>query len=578
MDINQIILHKNVPCQMRDGVTLYADVYRPDREGQFPVLLTRLPYNKDLPFYSHRYLDTNRLVQNGYVVIIQDVRGRYSSEGDFYPFIHEAEDGFDTVEWAAALPYSNGEVGMFGLSYYGFTQLLAAAEKPPHLKAIAPAMTLANWRKNSVESGGKFLVGSAETWALESVVPDELKRKYGNSNEYKKMMEQMANFYNEIEEWYKFMPINEWPPLKEMGAANFFFEMLDADSTETDWGRASIEHKYNKIEVPALHIAGWYDNFLHTTIQNYVEMENYSHPSQKIIIGAWGHGVFSNTLGERNFGIHASGEWIDKEDDLTGLHIRWFDHWLKEKEEFTKEDAPIKLFVMGINEWRNEKEWPLARTKYEPFYFHSEGKANTRYGNGGLSVEPPLNEPADQFLYDPKNPVPTSGGGTLFAGSQTMGPRDQSKIEEREDVLVYTSEPLQKDLEVTGPVKVRLWAKTDAEDTDFTAKLIDVFPDGTAYNLTDGIIRAKYRNGMRQEEKIKGEILQYNIDLWATSNVFKKGHRIRVEISSSNFPRFDMNLNTGESMITCKEMKVANQTIYHQKEYPSHIILPVIPY
>ncbi|KAB2334569.1 CocE/NonD family hydrolase [Cytobacillus depressus] len=577
MKIEQIILEKNIPCQMRDGVTLYADIYRPNIEGKFPVLLTRLPYNKDLPFYSHRYLDTNRLVQNGYIVIIQDVRGRFASEGQFYPFIYEAEDGYDTVEWAASLPYSSGEVGMFGLSYYGFTQLLAATEKPPHLKAIAPAMTLSDWRNNSIESNGKFLVGSSETWALESVAPDELKRKYGNTEEFAAMMDKTAEFYNQIEEWYRFKPINKWPPLKELGVANYFFDLLDSDTNEFNWNRASIIEEYENIQIPALHIAGWYDNFLQPTIQNYSEIKKKGHSSQKLIIGPWGHGVFSNQLGERNFGIHASGDWIDQKEDLTDLHIRWFDKWIKGKETVSDQEAPIQIFVMGINQWRNENEWPLARTNYTPYYFHSEGNANTRFGDGKLSMEKPVNDTCDTYLYDPSNPVPTSGGGTLFAGVQTMGPRNQCKIEEREDVLVYTSEPLQKELEVTGPIKIRLWAETDAKDTDFTAKLIDVLPDGTAYNLTDGIVRAKYRNGEKEEEGIQAKIIQYEIDLWATSNVFLPGHRIRVEISSSNFPRFDANLNTRESMINSEEFITAKQIIYHNEEYPSHIILPVIP-
>ncbi|MCM3763733.1 CocE/NonD family hydrolase [Neobacillus niacini] len=577
MAIDQIIVEKNVPCVMRDGVTLYGDIYRPNQEGKFPVLLTRLPYNKDLPFYSHRYLDTNRLVRNGYVVIIQDVRGRFHSEGKFYPFLNEAEDGYDTVEWAAAQPYSNGKVGMFGLSYYGYTQLLAATEQPPHLKAIVPAMTLNDWRNNSLDGGGKFLVASSETWALESVAPEELKRKYGDSAEYAAMMEKMADFYNGIEEWYKYKPIQEWPPLKKLGAAGYFFDLLEGKVTEEMGERMSILNKYQQINVPAYHIAGWYDNLLPSTLKNFTELQKNGQGLQRLIIGPWGHGVFSSVIGERNFGLQSSGDWIDGKDDLTGLHIRWFDHWLKGEDTVTADAAPIRLFVMGVNEWRDEWEWPLARTTYVPYYLHSGGQANTRFGDGTLSVERQMKEePADTFVYDPSNPVPTNGGGTLYAGVQTMGPKDQRQLEEREDVLVYTSEPLKDALEVTGPVKVKLWAKTDAVDTDFTAKLVDVHPDGTAYNLTDGIVRAQYRNGKNQGESIKDEIVPYEIELWPTSNVFLPGHCIRVEISSSNFPRYDTNLNTGETMITSSEYKVAHQTVYHGAAYPSYIMLPII--
>ena len=531
-------------------------------------MLTRLPYNKDLPFYSHRYLDTNRLVQNGYIVIVQDVRGRYNSEGDFYPFIHEAEDGYDTVEWAATLPYSNGKVGMFGLSYYGFTQLLAATECPPHLKAIAPAMTLTDWQTDSVEKDGKYNLPSSQTWALESVAPDAIKRKYQDPQEYEKMMKKMAAYYNEIEKWFTYMPASEWPPLKELGVGEFFFDFIQHRLSEEQYNKVSISEKFDRIDVPAYHIAGWYDNFLQATIRNFSELSKKENPNiQKLIIGPWAHGIFQSTLGDRHFGIHASQDWIDYETDLTGLHIRWFNHWLKDEQAEFNTEAPIKLFVMGINEWRNEHEWPLARTNYTPYYFHSEGKANTRFGDGKLNAGLPNQEQVDTFMYDPINPVPTNGGGTLVAGTRP-GPIDQCQIEEREDILVYTSEPLTEPLEVTGPVNVKLWVKTDVVDTDFTAKLIDVTPEGKALHLTDGIRRVKVDN--------QHQAVEVDIDLWATSNVFLPGHCIRVEISSSNFPRYDINLNTGKTMIESSEAKTATQTIYHQGEFPSHILLPII--
>jgi uncharacterized protein len=571
----EILLEKNVPCTMRDGTVLYSDIYRPDMEGEFPVLLTRLPYNKGLPMFSHRYLDTNRLVQNGYNVIVQDVRGRFASEGEFYPFFHEAEDGYDTVEWAAKLPFSSGKVGMFGLSYYGFTQLLAAVERPPHLHAIVPAMTLSDWQTDAVNDQGKCLVGSSETWALESIAPDQIKRKSRNKEEYTSMMLKMAGYYNNIEEWYSYKPIEKWPPLKDLGVAGFFYDFITNQLSEEAQQRMSIIHKYDHVDIPAYHIAGWYDNFLQATIRNYTQLNNKT-KGQRLLIGPWGHGVFGSTLGERSFGLHASGDWIDYQEDLTSLHIRWFDAILKEKTSSVMEEAPIKLFVMGTNVWRNEYEWPLARTNYTPYYFHSEGQANTCYGDGRLSVEKAGSEPHDTFVYDPSNPVPTNGGSTLFAGINTMGPRVQREIETREDVLVYTSEPLTEPLEVTGPVKVKLWAKTDAIDTDFTAKLVDVMPDGKAFNLTDGIVRTTYQDGVKQEGSTKDTINEYEIDLWATSNVFLPGHCIRVEISSSNFPRYDTNLNTGKTMVTSKEIKEAKQTILHQNEYPSHILLPII--
>ncbi|QKG83749.1 CocE/NonD family hydrolase [Kroppenstedtia pulmonis] len=585
MTTSKILLEKNVPCTMRDGIVLYADIYRPDKEGTFPVLLSRLPYSKDKPLFSHRYLDTNRLVENGYVVIIQDVRGRYQSEGEFQPFQSEAKDGYDTVEWAASLPYSSGKVGMFGLSYYGFTQLLAATERPPHLAAMMPAMTLNDQRKGMLFQQGAYGLGLLETWTLESMLPDLIKRKYGDDKvAYAAAMLQMGQNYNRLEELYRYAPFCEWPPVKESGVADFFFDYLRHDLAEEDfWEKSSITDKYEQIQVPAYHVGGWYDCLLGSTIENFTELREKAAGSeaqaqQKLIIGPWGHGDFSSVIGERSFGIHASGDWIDFREDLTHLHLRWFDYWLKGVDTHVTKEPPVKIFVMGVNQWRNENEWPLARTQYVPYYFHSGGNAPTRYGDGSLSTEAPTDdEPTDQFVYNPGEPVPTQGGATLYAGVNTMGPQDQRKVEERKDVLVYTSEPVTDPLEVTGPVTVYLWAATDAKDTDFTAKLVDVLPDGRAYNLTDGIIRARYRNGYRRSPDLQGEVVAYEIDLWATSNVFLPGHRIRVEISSSNFPRFDANPNTGSTMKDSDQMKLARQTIYHTDQYPSHILLPVIP-
>lgn len=577
---NDILLEKNTPCTMRDGTVLYSDVYRPNQEGEFPVLLTRLPYSKDLPFYSHRYLDTNQLVGNGYIVIIQDVRGRYQSEGVFRPFLDEGHDGYDTVEWAASLPYSSGKVGMFGLSYYGFTQLQAASEQPPHLHAIFPAMTLNDQRNGMLFHNGAYGLGSSETWALESIAPDLLRRKYqDNPALYKKAMAQLAESLNHIGEWYYHTPINEWSPLRNLGVADFFFEFLKHDLEDPFWDETSIINKYHQMNVPAYHVGGWYDSLLRPTIDNFTEMGDKSKAKnhQKLIIGPWGHGNFNHVIGERLFGTHSSGDWINLKESLTELHLRWFDYWLKEEETQIMKEAPVKIFVMGINEWRDEHEWPLARTNVIPYYFDSIGRANTRSGDGELSTNKPSDSDVDQFLYDPRNPVPTKGGGTLYAGINVMGPHDQREIEDREDVLVYTSKPLEHSIEVTGSIKVKLWAKTDAKDTDFTAKLVDVLPDGTAYNLTDGIVRAKYRNGYKSMDDLDLEVVEYEIDLWATSNVFLPGHRIRVDVTSSNFPRFDANPNTGKTFKDSKEAKVAKQTIYHNKSYPSHILLPIIP-
>jgi putative CocE/NonD family hydrolase len=579
----QVIIEKNVPCTMRDGTVLMADIYRPAEDGKYPVLLTRLPYSKDNPHYTQRFLDPIRAATQGYVVIIQDVRGRFRSDGTFEPHKTEEQDGYDTVEWAAALPYSNGKVGMYGLSYYGYTQLQAAVAKPPHLICIVPALTYNDLRDGVVAHGGATELAMSESWTLGTIVPDLLIRKHGHTLELATAFVRLAGQINRFEQWYQYAPVNEWPPLKELGVAEYFFDQLQTSFLDPIWEEVNVSHRFESIEVPAYHLAGWYDCFLGPTIKNFTELRKRAgteraRNGQKLIIGPWGHGVFTPVLGERSFGIHASGDWIELRGDTTSLHLRWFDHWLKGIDNKIMEEAPIKIFVMGINEWRDEWEWPLARTQYIPFYFHSDGHANTRYGDGSLKLTAPTGqEPPDTFVYDPANPVPTCGGGTLYAGIMTMGPRDQRRIEERDDVLVYTSEPLKEPLEVTGPIQVKLYASTSAVDTDFTAKLVDVQPDGTAYNLTDGIIRARYRHGYEEHFVTPGEIVEYTIDLWATSNVFLPGHRIRVEISSSNFPRFDRNPNTGNTLLNSAEMVPATQVIYHDASHPSHILLPVIP-
>ncbi|GHH99631.1 CocE/NonD family hydrolase [Neobacillus kokaensis] len=568
----EILLEKNVPCELRDGTVLFADVYRPNDGNQYPVLLTRLPYNKNERFYSHRYLDTNRLAAKGYIVIIQDVRGRYASEGEFFPFKFEGQDGFDTVEWAAGLPYSDGNVGMFGLSYYGYTQLLAAAENPPHLKAIFPAQTLSDLREGGFFRKGVNELGLNITWALESIAGDELKRTAADSKVYEEKMRELAGYIDSIEEWYKAAPLKEWPPLKKLGILDYFFEMAEWGPESNAWEQVSLtDEKLKNIKVPAYHIAGWYDCFTGPSISNFIKLNQCSDQTQMLMIGPWAHGDFGFSIGERRFGLHASENWLNYREDLTNLHLRWFDHWLKGIDTGILSEKPVKVFVMGENKWREEETWPLANTSYVPYYFHSEGDANTRFGSGVLSSKLPKREPSDLFIYDPKSPVPTTGGGTLLHTGSLVGPVDQRHVEEREDVLVYTSPVLEEKLEVSGPIKVMLYAKTDGVDTDFTAKLVDVLPDGTAFILTDGIVRAS-----DCYDSIANKVQAYEIDLWATSNVFLPGHQIRVEISSSNFPRFDVNLNTGGTVVADRDSRIARQTIFHDETYPSHILLPVI--
>lgn len=570
--MKNIRLQKNVPCTVRDGTTLYADIYRPDQEGKFPVLLTRLPYSKDDPFYSHRYLDTNRLVQNGYIVMIQDVRGRFQSEGDFHPFIYEAEDGYDTVEWAAKLPYSTGEIGMFGLSYYGYTQLLAAKTNPPHLKAIFPAMTLNDLQTNMVEQNCVSRFASFKTWIIESILPDLIKRKYTDIQTYQVKMRQWASALNNLESSFHKPPLNEWPIMDELGVGHYLKELLSLPDNDETWEKTRITDHYQDFHTPAFHLGGWYDNLLQSTLENFQQMHKQTNQLQKIMIGPWTHGNFSGITGERQFGMQASEHFLDLKEDLTNLHIRWFDYWLKGVPNEINKEPPIQLFVMGINKWRYENEWPLARASYVPYYFHSHGHANSCFGDGVLSTTMPEDEPVDTFIHNPNSPIPTNGGQTLFYGINHSGCKNQRWLEEREDMLVFTTAPLKEAIEVTGPIKVKLWALSDTKATDFTAKLVDVYPDQTAYNLTDGIVRVNIPSSKNGDQ----EVDCYEIDLLATSNVFLPGHSIRVEIASSNHPQFDVNPNTGKTLLESKQTKKAKQTIYHCRKYPSHIILPIV--
>ncbi|ARF16135.1 hypothetical protein CSV61_16140 [Sporosarcina sp. P3] len=572
----KIIVDREVPCVMRDGVKLYANIYRPAEEGSFPVLLTRLPYNKNLPDFSHRYIDPIRIAMSGYIVIIQDVRGRFASEGEFAPFIQEFEDGYDTVEWASEMPYSNGKVGMFGLSYYGFTQLYAALEKPEALQAIFPAMT-GNMKESGLFArGGITELAAAQTWMLDSVVYDYLKR--AGVDNYEEAMAEVIKDLDRIDEHHQAVPYEKWEPVQKHPVLIPFYEKYFLNDFGGELKQEMLKRldENGPLRLPAYHLAGWYDSHLAPTLLNYEQMQS-SLNNQKLIIGPWSHGYVDSDIGERAFGGLASGHNIDGKEDITSLHIDWFDYWLKEEHtSIPADEDPVKIFVMGINEWRSEKEWPLQRTQLTPLYIESDGYANENMKSGRLIWNKPVEAGEDYYVHDPENPVPSHGGGTLFYKGRNSGPRDQQGLEKREDIAVYTTEPLTEPVEVTGWIKVKLWASSDAVDTDFIAKLIDVMPNGKAYNLTDGIVRAKYRNGNKEEAPLCGEVVEYEIDLWATSNVFLPGHSIRLEIASSNFPRFEVNPNTGDTTKDTEKMIKANQIIHHGAQYPTHIVLPVI--
>jgi uncharacterized protein len=563
----------DVAMTTRDGVTLRADVYRPDGSGRFPVLLSRLPYDKR---GRRRPGDIDVFVEHGYVVIFQDTRGRFASEGDeYYPLTWEAQDGYDAVEWAAALPYSNGRVGTMGQSYLGATQYLLAPTRPPHLLASFPASAAADVHQCwAYHTGGAFELGWQLPYALFMARDTIARRGLGASMlpELERLLVPAPTPWAPpvSDDAYRRLPLMAWAdwlaPL-----APYYTDYLRHPEDGPYWWEINLERRYAEIATPMYHVTSWYDIFLHGGLANFAGLRRHAateaaRRAQKLLIGPWAHlfpytSPTSTGTGDIDFGPAAMV-------DLHDIQLRWFDHWLKGVDTGILDEPPVRLFVMGENRWRDEGEWPLARTRYTPYYLHGGGDRT-------LSPEAPGDEPADQFTYDPADPVPTRGGNTLII---PMGVQDQRPLESRGDVLVYTSAVTTAPLEVTGPITVTLYAASSAPDTDFTAKLVDVRPDGYAQNLIDGIVRARYRESRTTPKPLTpGEVTTFTIDLWATSHVFLPGHRIRLEISSSNFPRFDRNLNTAEVQATGTRWQRARQTIFHDARHPSHVTLPVIP-
>jgi putative CocE/NonD family hydrolase len=571
--IDQITAEFDVPATMRDGVVLRANIFRPAGAGPYPVALTRTPYCKEFATVT-AFADAPRLARAGYIVVIQDVRGRFGSAGEWRPFANEAKDGYDTVEWAARLPGANGNVGMYGASYFGFTQWMAAKEAPPSLKAIVPSITWADVRDGVFWRDGAFELGTYAFWHLNTLALDMLLKRHQGAPPDQRMqaLRQLAQDIDQLRTaGYRALPLKDFAPLKTLDLADL--EALIANAANPSaYAPFSIAEMYEQVRVPSLNIGGWYDIFTQGTLQNYSAMRSAgSTPAarqSKLVVGPWSHVNYGNTIGDIDFGYASTLAFMNLQTDLTGLTQRWFDHWLRGNDNKIAQEPPVKLFVMGDNIWRDEQEWPLARARYTPFYLRS---------NGALADEPPGDEPPDHYTYDPSDPTPTLGGSLLMNALFAPGAKDQRPIEARPDVLSYTSAPLPADTEVTGPLVVALWAASDAPDTDFVARLVDVHADGLAQNIADGIIRARYRDGGAAELLEQGRVYQFTIDLWATATVFKAGHRIRVDIASASFPRWDRNPNTGAAFGADSELRPARQTIFHDTAHSSHIMLPIVP-
>ena len=537
------IFHYGV--EMRDGVELSTDIYLPEAEGEFPTLLVRDMYSNGTNALRQRY--AKFATSNGYAFVIQSVRGRYDSGGSWYPYLAEMNDGDDTISWIAKQPWSDGKVGMFGSSYLASVQWLAALNRNPALVAIAPAMSPGNYYRDVAYPGGAFSLLSRARWGVGSA-----STRTGTSFP--------VDWVREIDH----LPLNT---LAESLGFNVrhFQDWLDHPSYDAYWEPLNLENRASEMIVPALNIGGWYDVFLRSTIGSYKTMtqeaaSETARSGQRLVIGPWPHGWnVSSRTGDQEFG----------EDALIAvepLFLEWFDYWMKDGPE--PGGAPIRIFVMGENQWRDESEWPLARTDYQPFFLHSDGS---------LSTETPSSDGRPgTYVYDPADPVPTLGGNIMEPSLR--GPYDQSPLDEREDILRFTTSPFTETTEITGPISAEIFAASSATDTDFMVKLNVVKPDGVAFNLVDGVVRARYREGFEEPRLINaGEIYKYSIDMWATSYVLSPGDRLRIDVTSSNFPRLARNLNTGAPFAQTSEMEVARQAIHMSAQYPSQIILPVIP-
>ena len=544
----------DVKVPMRDGVLLSADIYLPVMEGPFPTLLLRTPYNNQAELYVREYVP--RFVQDGYAVVMQDCRGRHDSDGEWYPYVNEPKDGYDTQQWIGDQPWCDGNIGTFGTSYVGFTQVISAPLCSPYVKALVPCAAQQD-NYGMLYMDGLFHMGSFFQWFI---------------NMSGRTMQASWKLIN-LDELHKRLPLIS--ALDDICDMPSYRDAIRHYTYDELWKSYGVRDRYEEIETPAYFITGWYDSLIHENFKLIQGWRNKAHSAEarkvtRLLVGPWYHGGLGSgqRLGDIDFGWEA-------EIDVVAEHLRWYDRRLKGIDNGIDDEPPLRLFVMGENVWRDEYEWPLARTQYIDYYVQSGGRANSFYGDGVLSPEPPSEEPPDRYSYDPEDPVPTVGGPNSII---SPGPLDRRSIERRDDVLIYTSEPLIRDIEVTGPVMMTLYASSSVPDTDFSAALVDVYPNGKAIIICEGIRRARFRESIENPTLIEpGRIYEYKIDLWETSNVFKAGHRMRLEVSSSNFPRFDRNLNTGHQPGLDAEMRVADQTIYHDSEHPSHITLPTIP-
>ena len=553
---------------MRDGVRLSADVFLPDRDGPFPTIVTRTPYESG----RDAFLDVAAYwARRGFAFVVQDCRGRFESEGTFRAYADDPTDGYDTIEWVGGQGWCNGKIGTWGRSYGGLTQWLSAPLAHPQLTCMAPHVICDDFYSDCHYIGGAFQLmlslGAAVIWQtnLATVVGPQSRHVFQNRR------------------FWSHLPLIEMDELAIGRRVEYWREWLAHPTYGDYWKPFDIRGRHAEITVPAFQQCGWFDPYTGSGFRNLNGMQQHGPNSrareqQRILVGPWSHEEPTATsMGGRDFG---PGSLLD----IRAEEHRWFDWQLKGIDDGIASEPPIRIFTMGANSWRSEAEWPLERSVVTPLFLHSTGRAGSSPDDGRLTLDPPGDEPVDRFHYDPAEPVPTLGG-VLSVHMMTAhaeepleaGAVDQRLLEKRDDVLVYTTPVLAEPVEVTGPVSVVLYAESNARDTDFTARLVDVAPDGTAFLVTEGILRARYRNGLDQTELLApGVVERMQIELYPTSMVFAAGHRVRLDISSSNFPRFSRNLNTGEDVGTGTRMLVAANSVLHSQVAPSQLVLPVV--
>ena len=573
--MTQIQAEFDVPATMSDGTVLRADIYRPLGTGPWPVLLSRLPYGKSTPLLT-AVLDPVGAAKRGFIVVIQDTRGRFTSEGDWEPWTHEESDGYDTVRWAAALPGSNGSVGMYGASYFGNTQWMAALSKPPELKAIAPMVTWSDPDDGLFARGGAIELGITLPWSLMQGA-DTLMRRH--STDPVRLMAGVGGLVRDLDavatDGYWELPAGRLPAFARHDIPELGYER---SRRETDWARScTVAGRQGEIDLPTFSIGGWYDIFSQGTLDNFAAMRRAGR-SASLVMGPWTHAAQGHVIGDVNFGFAANSAFMGMRGPLMDTQLEWFRHRLDggdgngggNGDAAEPDTGQVLLFVMGTNEWREEAEWPLARAVDVDFHLRSDGRLTRESPDPG--------ERAEDYSYDPADPVPTTGGALLMSDEFRPGPLDQADVESREDVLVFTTEPLEEAVEVTGQVRAVLFAATDAPSTDWVARLCDVDEHGVSRNVADGIVRVRSASAAGPASAHEpGEPEEHVVDLWSTSMVFLPGHRIRVQVTSSNFPRWNRNLNTGEPEESATTMRTARQRIFHDAARPSRIVLPVVP-